>query len=240
MNGWPNLTTQHLETSTKIGILGGTFDPPHLGHLKLAIHFSKLLRFDQLLLIPSGEPWQKDLDITPAEIRFQLTEAAGIDLASEFLNLKIPTQISVDRIEMDRAGPSYTLDTVKALRERFGSQVSLTWLMGADTLLNLPTWNSWDQLLSYVNFAVASRPQHALSLEMGPEIDSLLTQHRTNDAGALEKSPFGRIYLDNSLAVDLSSTHLRNQLKSVSRSNIGFEQIPSHALEIITNLGLYE
>lgn len=240
MTGWLNLTSPHLDTTKKIGILGGTFDPPHLGHLKLASHFSKLLHLDELLLIPSGEPWQKDLDITPAEIRFQLTEAAGIDLTGEFLNSGIPTQISVDRIEMDRAGPSYTLDTVKALRARYGPQVNLTWLMGVDTLLNLPTWNSWDQLLSYVNFAVASRPQHALSVEMGPEIDSLLTEHLTNDPRALEISPFGRIYLDNSLAVDLSSTHLRGQLEGMSRSMIGSEQISAHTLEIIINLGLYK
>ncbi|WP_216201624.1 nicotinate (nicotinamide) nucleotide adenylyltransferase [Polynucleobacter sp. CS-Odin-A6] len=229
-----------MDAPKKIGILGGTFDPPHLGHLKLATHFSKLLHLDELLLIPSGEPWQKDSSITSAEIRFQMTEAAGTDLARAFLYLEIPTQIGIDRIEIDRAGPSYTLDTVKALRDRFGPQVSLTWLMGADTLFNLPTWNSWDQLLSYVNFAVASRPQHALSMEMGAEIKSLLSQHQTIDAGALEKSLFGHIYIDNSLAVDLSSTHLRNQLKSVSRSSIGSEQIPSRTLEIITNLGLYK
>jgi nicotinate-nucleotide adenylyltransferase len=169
-----------------------------------------------------------------------LTEAAANDLAQAFLHLKIPTQIQVDRMEIDRAGPSYTLDTAKVLRERFGSQISLTWLMGVDTLLNLPTWNSWDQLFSYVNFAVASRPQHELSLEMGPEVRSLLSQYLTNDAGALEISPFGLIYLDNSLAVDLSSTELRNQLKSAARSDIASEHIPSHALEIITNLGLYK
>jgi nicotinate-nucleotide adenylyltransferase len=75
---------------------------------------------------------------------------------------------------------------------------------------------------------------------MGPELKSSLAQHLTNDAGALEISPFGLIYLDNSLAVDLSSTHLRDQLQSASRSTIGSEQIPSHALEIITNLGLYK
>ena len=75
---------------------------------------------------------------------------------------------------------------------------------------------------------------------MGSEIDSLLTQHRTNDAGTLEISPFGGIYLDNSLAVDLSSTLLRNQLNSSARSTIASEHIPAHALEIITNLGLYK
>ncbi len=229
-----------MDTPNKIGILGGTFDPPHLGHLKLATHFAKVLHLDALLLIPSGEPWQKNSGITPAELRLKLTEAAGIDLARAFLYLKIPTQIGVDRIEIDRAGPSYAIDTAKALRERFGPQVSLTWLMGADSLLNLPSWNSWDQLLGFVNFAVASRPHHALSVEMSPEIDALLANHQCADPDTLEKSPFGRIYVDSSLSVDLSSTELRNQLKSPSRSNIASEHIPSHALEIITNLGLYK
>ena len=234
------MTSPHLDIVKKIGILGGTFDPPHLGHLKLATHFSKLLHLDELLLIPSGEPWQKESGITSAQLRLQMTEAAGIDLAIEFLHFNIPTKISTDRIEMNRAGPSYTLDTAKALKERFGSQVSLTWLMGVDTLLNLPTWKSWDQLLSYVNFAVASRPHHELSTEMNPEIEALLAKHQCIDSNILEKSQFGRIYLDNSLSVDLSSTQLRDQLKSSARSSIASEHIPAHALEIITNLGLYK
>jgi nicotinate-nucleotide adenylyltransferase len=76
-----------LSALKKIGILGGTFDPPHVGHLKLASHFVKVLHLDELILIPSGESWQKGSDITPAEIRFQLTQAAAIDLAKAFLDL---------------------------------------------------------------------------------------------------------------------------------------------------------
>jgi nicotinate-nucleotide adenylyltransferase len=234
------LISAHLDTPKKIGILGGTFDPPHLGHLKLAAHFAKVLHLDTLLLIPSGEPWQKDTGITPAAIRLKLIEAAAVDLARAFLYLKIPTQIGVDRIEIDRAGPSYAIDTAKALRLRFGAEVNLTWLMGADSLANLHSWSSWDQLLSFVNFAVASRPQHALSSQISPKIATLLDQHQCIDTGTLENSLFGRIYLDNSLSIDLSSTELRKQLKSPSRSDIASEHIPSHALEIIINLGLYK
>ena len=228
----------------KIGILGGTFDPPHVGHLRLATHFAKLLHLDTLLLIPSGEPWQKETGITPAEVRLKLTEAAGIDLARAFLYLKISTQIGIDRMEIDRAGPSYAIDTVKALRERFGDDASLTWLMGADSLIALPSWNSWEQLSHYVNFAVATRPHHDLkqqiSSEVAPEVSQLLKEHQTMDATALENSAFGLIYIDESLNVDLSSTELRDHLKSSSRSTIASEQIPTHTLEIITNLGLYQ
>jgi nicotinate-nucleotide adenylyltransferase len=91
-----------------------------------------------------------------------------------------------------------------------------------------------------VNFAVASRPHHAFSSEMSPKIETLLAKHQCIDLNTLEKSRFGHIYLDNSLSVDLSSTQLRNQLKSSARSTIASEHIPTHALEIITNLGLYK
>ena len=229
-----------MNAPKKIGILGGTFDPPHIGHLKVASHFAKVLRLDELLLIPSGEPWQKGLEITPAKIRFQLTEAAGIDLARAFLHLEIPTLIRIDRIEMDRAGPSFTIDTAQALRKCFGLESSLTWLMGADSLIQLPTWNSWKDLLQYMNFAVASRPHFDLATQMSPEIEELLELHQINDPAALENSPAGLIYIDKSLSVDLSSTELRNCLKASSRGQIASEQIPAHTLEIITKLGLYQ
>ncbi|QWE08125.1 nicotinate (nicotinamide) nucleotide adenylyltransferase [Polynucleobacter ibericus] len=233
-----------MSTVKKIGILGGTFDPPHAGHLRLASHFAKLLHLDALLLIPSGEPWQKGTGITPAETRLQLTEAAGIDLARAFLYLKISTQVGIDRIEIDRAGPSYAIDTVKTLRERFGADASLTWLMGADSLIALPSWNSWEKLSQYVNFAVATRPHHDLNEqtdpELSPDVSKFLKEHRAMDSTALENSAYGLIYLDESLNVDLSSTELRDRLKSSSRSAIASEEIPTHTLEIITKLGLYQ
>jgi len=228
-----------LSALKKIGILGGTFDPPHVGHLRLATHFAKLLHLDELLLIPSGEPWQKGSGITPAEMRLKLTEAAGIDLARAFLYLQISTQVGIDRMEVDRAGPSYAIDTVQALRERFGPEASLTWLMGADALFALPSWNSWEKLSQYVNFAVATRPHHDLHQQISVEVGEFLQAHKASNAAALENSACGLIYIDESLSVDLSSTDLRKRLKS-SRSTISSEEIPAHTLESITNLGLYQ
>ncbi len=227
-------------SSKKIGILGGTFDPPHIGHLRLASHFAKILHLDELILIPSGEPWQKGSDITSAEIRYQLTEAAGIDLARALLYLNIPTQVSIDRLEIERCGPSYSIDTAKTLRERFGPEASLIWLTGVDSLIHLPSWNSWRDLFQYLNFAVASRPHYDLSAEMSPEIKELLDTRQIQDPSPLENAPFGLIYVDEGLSVDLSSTDLRQRLKTASRSQIESEQIPSHVLEIIANLGLYQ
>lgn len=234
------MSTLPLNTLKKIGILGGTFDPPHLGHLKLASYFASKLELDELLLIPSGQPWQKDSGITSAQIRLQLTEAAAIDLARAFLYRQMPTKIGVDRLEVDRAGPSYSIDTAKSLRERYGPDASLIWLAGADTLLHLPSWFAWRDLLNYVHFAVASRPKFDLDTDSTAEIVTLLKERQTEDPKRLEKSPAGLIYIDSGLAVDLSSTELRKHLQSPSRNAIASEQIPSHALEIITKLGLYQ
>lgn len=229
-----------MNTLKKIGILGGTFDPPHIGHLRLASYFAKKLQLDELLLIPSGQPWQKGSNITSADIRYQLTEAAAIDLARVFLYLKIPTKIGVDHIEIERQGPSYSIDTAKSLRERYGPQVSLIWLTGADSLTHLPSWISWRDLFNYMHFAVASRPNYNLSTEMSPEIQVLLESKQTKNIQDLTSHAAGLIYVDESLSVDLSSTDLRKRLQSSNRNLIASEQIPSHTLEIILNLGLYQ
>lgn len=234
------MTSTALHQPKKIGILGGTFDPPHLGHLKLATYFAKCFALDELLLIPNGEPWQKGVGVTPAEIRYQLTQAAAIDLGRAFLYAQIPTVIGIDRIEIERPGPSYAIDTAKALRDRFDPDTSLIWLMGADSFIELPSWSSWQGLLDYVNLAVASRPRHLIHEELSAELQTFMALHPCNDASTLVKSPFGRIYLDESLAVDLSSSDLRKQLQSGSQALTGSGLIPSHALELITKLGLYK
>ena len=102
----------------KIGILGGTFDPPHWAHLRVAAHFARLFQLNRLLLIPSGNPWQKSAFITPPETRYQLTQAAAIALNRLLGDEGIQIPIEVDRIELDRQGPSYTIDTAIALRQR--------------------------------------------------------------------------------------------------------------------------
>jgi nicotinate-nucleotide adenylyltransferase len=112
--------------------------------------------------------------------------------------------------------------------------------MGVDALLGLHTWNSWQDLTQYVHFAVASRPNYSLTALTNGPLSHFLQEHQTNNPAALESHAFGLIYIDNSLSVDLSSTTLRSQLKSSSKNTIASEQIPSHTLEIITNLGLYQ
>jgi nicotinate-nucleotide adenylyltransferase len=141
-----------------IGILGGTFDPPHWGHIRLAEYFSRELVLDELIWLPSGEPWQKGAHITPAKDRLAMTMAAADVLREEFQTKHISTVVTVDPMEIDRSGSSYTIDSAKEFRQQFGPDVSLIWLMGADSLLQLYTWNDWRDLSRYIHLAVASRP----------------------------------------------------------------------------------
>ncbi len=94
-----------------IGILGGTFDPPHWGHIRLAEHFSRVLVLDELIWLPSGEPWQKGAHITPAKDRLAMTMAAADVLREEFLTKQINTVVTDDPMEIDRGGSSYTIDS---------------------------------------------------------------------------------------------------------------------------------
>ena len=133
----------------RVGLLGGTFDPVHLAHLALARSALNDLALDQVLWIPTGQPWQKARTITPAVHRVAMVQAA---IACE-------PRFGLSRIEVDRAGPSYTLDTVRAL---VAAQAGTEWflLIGQDQYTALHTWRDWQALLALVVLAVANRPLH--------------------------------------------------------------------------------
>ena len=131
----------------RVGVFGGSFDPVHLAHVALAEAALVELRLDEVRWIPAGQPWQKTRTITPAEQRVAMVQAA---IAHE-------PRFVLDRIEVDRAGASFTLDTVRELAARHpGTQWFL--LIGQDQYGGLHTWRDWQTLLGLVVLAVANRP----------------------------------------------------------------------------------
>ncbi len=131
----------------RVGLFGGSFDPPHNAHLALAGSAVQALALDELRWIPAGQPWQKRRAMTPAAQREAMVELA---IEGE------PGQ-RLERIELERAGPSVTLDTVEALDAR---EPGTEWLLliGADQYANLHTWRGWERLLALTVLAVAQRP----------------------------------------------------------------------------------
>jgi nicotinate-nucleotide adenylyltransferase len=131
--------------ATRSGILGGTFDPPHLGHLVLAAAARRELALDRVLFVPAGEPWRKrDREIAPAEARRAMVAAAIEPLAW--------AQLST--VELERSGPSYSVETARELAADGGQW----WLiLGGDALADLPHWHEPAELLATVRLAVAAR-----------------------------------------------------------------------------------
>ena len=131
----------------RTGLLGGTFDPVHVAHLALARAALPALQLDQVRWIPAGQPWQKTRQVTAAHHREAMVRLA-IEGEPRFV---------LDRIELVRSGPSFTLDTVKALA---AAQPHTEWflIIGADQYAGLHTWVDWRELLGRVTLAVANRP----------------------------------------------------------------------------------
>lgn len=216
----------------RLGILGGTFDPPHRGHVALAQLFVEHLALDELVWIPTGQSWQKGDDVTPAADRLAMTELAAAAVG------KTDAVVHASRMEVDRAGPSYTIDTVRQLREEYGPEASLSWLMGADQLLRLHTWHGWEDLFAHVHLCVATRPGFDLAELEGPVRASMAS--RLGDKHLIQSTPSGRMWLDQTLAVDLSSTGLRARLaRGTPDDDLADDQLPDGVAHYIASHGLY-
>lgn len=134
-----------------IGVLGGSFDPPHLGHLVLAAAARRALALDEVLVVPAGDPWRKrDRRVTPAALRLRMVRAAVADLP----------WATVDAREVRRPGPSYTVDT---MRELVAERPAVTWWVigGRDLVDDLPHWREPEALLDLCRLAIAERPPTA-------------------------------------------------------------------------------
>jgi nicotinate-nucleotide adenylyltransferase len=133
----------------RLGIFGGTFDPPHVGHLVTAVNVRHELRLDRVLLVVSGVPWQKvgTRPISPPEARFAMVEAAVGDVEG----------LEASRVEIDAGGPSYTADTLAALRAE-DPERELFVILGADAAAGLLSWERWEEVRDLSTVVVVDRP----------------------------------------------------------------------------------
>lgn len=221
-----------------IGILGGTFDPPHWGHLRLAEHFSRVLQLDHIIWMPAGQPWQKSSDITPAKHRLAMSEYAIETLHDLFVDHHIYTKIEISTLEMAREGPSYAIDTAKEIRALYGPETSISWLMGADSWANIKTWHQWPELPNFVHLAVASRPETDLS-GANQANSSVFADKQTSDPQLLQLNPLGHVLFDQGLQINLSSSALRDGFYNNASWDELADAIPPLVLDYIEAKGLY-
>ncbi|HDR9079911.1 nicotinate-nucleotide adenylyltransferase [Burkholderia vietnamiensis] len=190
--------------SQRIGLLGGTFDPIHDGHLALARRFADVLQLTELVLLPAGQPYQKR-DVSAAEHRLAMTRAAAGSLALPGVAVTVATD------EIEHAGPTYTVETLARWRERIGPDASLSLLIGADQLVRLDTWRDWRKLFDYAHVCASTRPGFdlgAASADVAREI-----ARRRADAEQLKATPSGRLLIDTTLAFDIAATDIRAHLR---------------------------
>ncbi|WP_369822321.1 nicotinate-nucleotide adenylyltransferase [Corynebacterium sp. NML130628] len=148
-----------LRGARRVGVMGGTFDPIHNGHLVAASEVADRFDLDEVVFVPTGEPWQKaDRQITDSEDRYLM---AVIATASN-------PRFSVSRVDIDRAGPTYTLDTLRDLRALL-PQADLFFITGADALASIMSWRDWDLMFDLAQFVGVTRPGYELSESFLPE-----------------------------------------------------------------------
>ncbi|MDZ7751601.1 MAG: nicotinate-nucleotide adenylyltransferase [Gammaproteobacteria bacterium] len=206
-----------------LGILGGTFDPIHYGHLRLALEFADGLGLEEVLLVPAGTPPHRDAPVAHAEERATMAAAA---VAGE-------PRLRVDRRELERPGPSYAVDTLEALR-RDHPHTPLCFLMGMDAFQGLHHWHRWRQIPELAHIGIAGRPGSAPP--QGPP-GELLQRHQVDRPSQLNETLAGRILILQVPMLDISASRIR-RLVATGRSPRYL--LPDPALQIIRRQGLYE
>ena len=200
-----------------IGFLGGTFDPVHNGHLRLALEVRERLGLAEVRLLPSAQTNLRDAAHASAAQRLAMLRAALVE------------GLALDAREVERGGVSYTVDTLCALRAEEPRR-PLCFILGADAWNALPRWHRWRELLDYAHLVVASRP--GAELERHPALDAAWT-----DAPAeLAALPAGRVIACAIPLLPISSTDIRARIAS-GRSVAGL--VPPAVVELIAREGLY-
>ncbi len=197
---------QTMPDCAPLGILGGTFDPVHHGHLRLAEEARLALGLSKVLWIPAGQPAHRRAPRAAAQHRLQMVRLATAGNPG----------FRVDATEVDsalaHAQPSYTVPTLRRLRAEYGQQ-PLVLLLGADAFLALDTWYCWQELFALAHLGVATRPGATLDVEhMRPVLAAEFTQRIAQSAPELQAAPAGRILPFALTPLDISATQLRATL----------------------------
>jgi nicotinate-nucleotide adenylyltransferase len=147
--------TEAGQTGQRIGIMGGTFDPIHHGHLVAASEVGHFFSLDEVIFVPTGQPWQKNgRKVSPPEDRYLMTVIAT---ASN-------PRFSVSRVDIDRPGETYTIDTLRDLRAQRGPDAEFYFITGADALAMMISWRDADELFKMAQFVGCTRPGHRLTI----------------------------------------------------------------------------
>ncbi|HSZ48849.1 MAG TPA: nicotinate-nucleotide adenylyltransferase [Streptosporangiaceae bacterium] len=190
----------------RLGIMGGTFDPIHHGHLVAASEAADFFGLAEVIFVPTGQPWQKNgREVSAAEDRYLMTVIAT---ASN-------PRFSVSRVDIDRPGETYTIDTLRDLRAERGPEAEFYFITGADALAKMISWRDTDELFALAQFVGCTRPGHRLTLS---------------------DLPADRVSLLEIPALSISSTECRERVR---RGHPIWYLVPDGIVQYISKRGLY-
>lgn len=182
-----------------IGIFGGTFDPVHLGHLRLALDVKCKLNLDEMRLMPCFMPTYRDAPRATREQRLVMLKLAVEDCRD----------LTIDTREIVRDRFTYSVDSLAELRRELGEAVRLYFVMGADSLLKLDSWHSWQTLTDYAHIVVLARPGYPLDAQQLPKEVAQFVAAKRAAAEELSKHTHGFIHIMTQRCFDISATEIR-------------------------------
>lgn len=209
-----------------IGVLGGTFNPIHYGHLRMAQELADVLKLSQVRFIPSANPPHKASPTVSAQQRAAMVQLAITD----------NPLFTLDTRELERTGASYTIDTLISLREELGTDAALCLMMGSDAFIKLNTWHRWRELLNYCHIILVQRPNITSQPTLPDELAALLQDHYSENIDDLLEKSAGYIHMQVITPLDISATKIRQGL------NLGYSPrylMPDHVIEYIATHKLY-
>ena len=206
-----------------IGILGGTFDPVHCGHLRLALEMRKHLGLDSVRLVPAADPQLRAPPVATSQARREMLHAAVDGVGG----------LAVDERELGRAGPTYTVDTLIEMRREHAGE-ALCFVVGLDAFLRLDDWERWREIPALAHLAVARRSGASLPRH-GP-LARLLHERGASDPAALLRRPAGLVHLAELFIPDISASRIRQRLAQGRRVD---GMVPRAVLHLIEKQGSY-
>lgn len=217
------MNTGPTAVGKRIGVLGGTFNPIHIGHLRSALEVAEQLGLDELRLIPNARPPHREAPQVSAAERLAMVEQAVVG---------VPL-LTVDDRELKREQPSYSIDTLESLRAELAVEDQLFLLLGWDAFCGLPTWHRWEELLDHCHILVLQRPD--ADSEAPQALRDVLAARSVSDPQAMA-GPSGQIAFVWQTPLAVSATQIRNLL--ASGKSVRF-LVPDAVLAYINARGLY-
>jgi nicotinate-nucleotide adenylyltransferase len=207
-----------------IGVMGGTFDPVHLGHLRAALETVEALDLDVLRLIPCGDPPHRAKPLATGAQRLHMLRLSLADEAS----------LLADDLELVRPGPSFTVDTLAVLRAQLGPKAPLCLVLGTDAFARLYTWSRWESLLDLAHIVALMRPGSALP-ESGVMAD-MLGERRVGRAPELRERSHGAVFCLAVTGLDISARSIRSRIAHAKSARY---LLPEPVWQYIRAEGLY-